>query len=154
MKLFLDIDGVLVHGNPHRKVEQDEDGFYRFNPKSVDALQYLLKKYPIDEFILSSSHRFRFDLDEWLKIFARRGIFISKISRIETLMEPKTSRYHEIYQWIQYHKLSLDEFIILDDDSSLNALPSTIKKRLILTRPYVGLMKEDIENYLSQNQNR
>lgn len=152
MKLFLDIDGVLVHGNPHRKVEQDEDGFYLFNPKSVDALQYLLKESQIHEFILSTSHRFSFDLNEWQKIFTRRGILISEISRIESEMTPQISRCNEITHWIQYRNLYTKEFLILDDDSSLNALPSTIKDRLILTRPYIGLVKEDIENHLSQNQ--
>eukprot|EP01133_Synstelium_polycarpum_P016562 gene16562-19680_t len=32
MIFFLDIDGVMVHANPHKPVELEEDGFYKFNP--------------------------------------------------------------------------------------------------------------------------
>ena len=44
MKLFLDIDGVLVHANPMRKVEFDDDGFYKFNfsIKSLSNSKYLI----------------------------------------------------------------------------------------------------------------
>lgn len=38
MIFFLDIDGVMVHANPHRTVELEKDGFYRFNPLAVSIL--------------------------------------------------------------------------------------------------------------------
>ncbi|MHC5226560.1 HAD domain-containing protein [Ignatzschineria sp. LJL83] len=61
MKLFLDIDGVMVHANPHRTVEHEEDGFYRFNLQAIEALNMLIKEMNIEEIILSTSHRFNFN---------------------------------------------------------------------------------------------
>lgn len=145
MKLFLDIDGVMVHANPHRKVEQDEDGFYRFNVSAIEALKYLLNHQNIDEIILSTSHRFSFELTEWQSIFQRRGIDIGVISRIEIPLAHQKSRCDEIMSWILYQKLIPEDFLILDDDSSLNGLSGDIKARLFLTRPYVGLVMADVK---------
>lgn len=149
MKLFLDIDGVMVHANPHRKVDHDEDGFYRFDIRAMEALMYLLANIDIEEIILSTSHRFSFSLTEWQQLLSNRGIKIPIISRIESVMTPQKSRYEEIQEWVDHRHLKVDQILIIDDDHSLNGLPSDIKARLILTSPYVGLRMRDIEEYLS-----
>lgn len=147
MKLFLDIDGVMVHANPHRKVDHDEDGFYRFDIRAVEALTYLLDHTKVEEIILSTSHRFSFSLSKWQQLLSDRGIKVPIVSRIELAMIPQTSRCAEIQEWIHDRHLQNDEILILDDDSSLNGLPCDIKNRLILTSPYVGLVVRDIESY-------
>lgn len=59
MIFFLDIDGVLVHANPHRKVELELDGFYKFSPLASAILKNTIYKNK-DKIVLSSSHRYRF----------------------------------------------------------------------------------------------
>jgi Icc-related predicted phosphoesterase len=37
MIFFLDIDGVMVHANPHRHIEQATNSFYVFNNAAVET---------------------------------------------------------------------------------------------------------------------
>jgi len=138
MKFFLDIDGVMVHANPHRRVELEEDGFYKFNPLAVEILNSMIDETE-DELILSTSHRFRFDIPKWTAIFRSRGIAINKLSILNLPLEYKSNRKTEILNWLSESKLSPDEIVIIDDDKSLNELPAHLKQRLVLTDPYIGL---------------
>ncbi|MDR6734907.1 HAD domain-containing protein [Sphingobacterium sp. 2149] len=149
MIIFLDIDGVMVHANPMRKVELEEDGFYKFNPKAVQILQATVYSTK-DKIILSTSHRFKYSIAEWKEIFERRGLNFKNLNILDLkdidLSESdfsssniKISRKNEIFNWIKIHKLKFEDFIIIDDDKSLNDLPPKFKERLVLTNSYVGL---------------
>lgn len=139
MKIFLDIDGVMVHANPTKMVEFDADGFYKFNISAITALQSIFTHYNSNEIILSTSHRFRYSIDEWKIIFLNRGIDIKKISRIEISLEDRQSRKTEILNWIKTKHIRTKDILIIDDDKSLNGLPIHLKNRLFLTNPYTGL---------------
>lgn len=136
MKVFLDIDGVMVHGNPYKKVDMEEDGFYKFNANAVDVINSI--NYDI-EIVLSTSHRFRFDIEEWKNIFQKRNVRFKKISIIDLKLNPKISRREEIEEWINENNINSNDLIIIDDDKSLNGLPEILKKRLVLTDSYIGL---------------
>lgn len=141
MKFFLDIDGVMVHANPHRQVELEEDGFYKFNSLAVQILSSVIRKTQ-DELILSTSHRHRYDIEKWKEIFESRGIQAKFISIIEFDHLPKVTRKSEIQHWIFQNHYESDEVVIIDDDKSLNDLPNYLKERLVLTNSYVGLNNE------------
>ena len=138
MYIFLDIDGVMVHAIPHKKVEFESDGFYKFIPEAVERLNSILNEG--DEIILSTSHRFLYNLTDWERVFSSRGIKKVKISRIHLPVE-ELSRKEEILFWMSEKELKCEEIIIIDDDKSLNDLPSEYKEKLILTNPYIGLTK-------------
>lgn len=141
MKFFLDIDGVMVHANPHRQVELEDDGFYKFNSVAVRILSSIIRKTK-DELILSTSHRHKYNLDEWKEIFESRGIRAKFISIIEISHHPKVTRKLEIERWIYKNHYESDEVVIIDDDKSLNELPKYLKQRLVLTNSYIGLNYE------------
>jgi len=153
MIFFLDIDGVMVHANPHKKVELEEDGFYKFNYLAVEILKSSIYKTK-DEIILSSSHRFKYDIKQWKKIFKTRGISINTLSIIDNkdfCQTHRVTRRSEIVNWIHRKNLKNDEFVIIDDDKSLNDLPSSIKNRLVLTNSYTGLSNfHDLEEILNR----
>jgi len=46
--------------------------------------------------------------------------------------------------WFNLNHVS-DDFIIIDDDKSLNALPPFLKENLIQPSPYIGLTEEHLE---------
>lgn len=142
MKIFLDIDGVMVHANPQKTVPLAGDGFYVFSTAATETLNAFLSRYNSHEIILSTSHRHRFAPEQWKKIFHDRGITVNTISVISTLYDPKTTRKEEIINYITTHQLSDSGFIIIDDDKSLNGLPENLKKRLALTNPYTGLNED------------
>ena len=135
MKIFLDIDGVMVHANPQKTVPLAADSFYVFSAAAVETLTAFLSRHSSHEVILSTSHRHRFTPEQWKKIFHDRGIMVNTISVISTLYDPKTTRKKEIINYINTHQLRENDFIIIDDDKSLNGLPENLKKRLVLTNP-------------------
>ena len=139
MKVFLDIDGVMVHANPHKLVEMEEDGFYKFRPTAISILNSISNA----EIILSTSHRFRFSINEWIEIFRNRGIQFNSLSIIEIEPSIKISRREEIEEWINKNQYDCNDLLIIDDDKSLNELPIHLKNRLILTNSYIGLNNMD-----------
>lgn len=149
MKLFLDIDGVMVHANPHKTVELEDDGFYKFNNKAVDVLNSV--DHSGIELVLSTSHRFRYNIKQWKNIFHKRGIEFQRVSIIAIETHHRQSRKFEIEKWITDHNIDSNDIVIIDDDKSLNALPEKLKRRLILTNPYIGLTNaEELKELLKR----
>lgn len=150
MKIFLDIDGVMVHANPHKTVELEDDGFYKFSRLAVAILKSTVYTSR-DELILSTSHRFRFDIKQWKKIFENRGIRIRKLSILDIPVQQRVNRKAEILLWITEHNWTSEEIVIIDDDKSLNELPANLKERLVLTNSYTGLFTEtDLKRVLNR----
>ncbi|OPC27890.1 hypothetical protein BAX97_07700 [Elizabethkingia meningoseptica] len=115
----------------------EDDGFYKFNHTAVDVLNSV--DHTRIEVILSTSHRFRFNIKQWKLIFHKRGINFNKISILKQDINHQNSRRFEIEKWITDHNIDSNDIVIIDDDKSLNGLPENLKKRLILTNPYTGL---------------
>ncbi|WP_029285317.1 HAD domain-containing protein [Pedobacter sp. R20-19] len=135
MLLLLDIDGVMVPANSWRRPKILADGFTEFNIKAIAALNKVLSHTEL-EVVLTTSHKFKFTLNEWLNIFKTRNINLTKISRLPDNVK-NLDRKGEILEWFNLDT-SRDHFIILDDDKSLNALPEFLKSRLIQTSASVG----------------
>ena len=112
-----------------------------FSQKAVEVLNLLLSKDT--RVILTSSHKSRFTLVEWKKIFERRGITIDNLS----CLNPNNSffkRKDELLDWFNTHDTKNEDFIIIDDDSSLYALPVRLKEHLIVTSSLIGLTQEHL----------
>lgn len=136
MLLYLDIDGVMVPANSWRRPEILEDGFPEFSSNAVKSLDRIISKTSAD-IVLTTSHKHMYTLKEWKTIFKRRNINVNKITRL-----PKNTnhlnRKDELIHWFDSKRLK-DQFIIIDDDKSLNALPKFLKDKLIQTSGSVGL---------------
>ncbi|MAQ41380.1 HAD domain-containing protein [Mesonia oceanica] len=136
MFLYLDIDGVMVPANSWKRPELLEDGFPEFSPKAVRSLDRIISTSNAD-IVLTTSHKYKYTLKEWNTIFKRRNINVNNITRL-----PKNTKHlnrrEELIHWFNAKHLK-DNFIIIDDDKSLNALPKFLKDRLIQTSGSVGL---------------
>lgn len=146
MIFFLDIDGVMVHANPYRHVEQAADGFYVFSRAAVETFNtiFIAKE---DQVILSTSHRFRYSIVEWKKIFLDRDIRIDSLSLLDNVKQHLNHRFtrkDQVLGQIVRQGLQTEEIIIIDDDKSLNDLPQALKSRLVLTSSYIGLTEKDL----------
>lgn len=139
MILLLDIDGVMLPANSWRSPNILADNFVEFNPKAVKALNIILNENAFD-IVLTTSHKFKYNLSQWLDIFSTRNINLSKIDRLPENVN-HVDRKNEIINWFK-SKTSSDDFIIIDDDKSLNDLPDFLKSRLIQTSASVGLTDE------------
>ena len=136
MVLLLDIDGVMVAANSWRKLEILEDGFPAFTSLATKALNRILAEMQ-PGIILTTSHKHKYSTDQWIKLFQNRNI---KLDELSCLPENKTNlnRRDEIQHYLSKAQLN-ENFVIVDDDKSLNALPKKLKDRLVQTSSSVGL---------------
>ena len=141
MILFLDIDGVMVPAKAWKSPEFLNDGFPAFSSKAISTLQHLIS----DDVtvMLTSSHKSKFSIEEWKSIFKNRGINIEKIKVLSENFN-NLNRKDEILNWFDLNN-DHEDFIIIDDDKSLNELPVFFKARLVQTSPYIGLTEEHLE---------
>ena len=136
MLILLDIDGVMVPASAWKRPEFLKDGFPAFNNRATEALEKIISETSAT-LLLTTSHKSNYSISEWNAIFKLRGITVTKIERLEE-NSLNTNRKDEILNWFSSTN-SKEKFVIIDDDKSLNALPSNLKEKLVLTSPLVGL---------------
>jgi len=141
MLFFLDIDGVMVPAKGWKSPDMLNDGFPAFSTKAISALQRLISGDVT--IILTTSHKSKFSIDEWKSIFRNRGIDIEKIKSLPENAN-NLNRKDEIVNWFSVNNVN-EDFVIIDDDKSLNELPAYLKERLVQTSPYIGLTEEHLE---------
>lgn len=146
MLIFLDIDGVMVSGASWKTPQLLEDGFPMFTKKATQALASLLS--PETRVILSTSHRDRYSIAQWKRIFKERGLHIEKLDKLAPVRIP-SKRKDEIQEWFNLNPVP-ENFVIIDDDKSLYALPQSLKDHLVVTPPLVGLTPENLNEVVSQ----
>lgn len=139
MRIFLDIDGVMVPASSWKRTELLSDGFAAFSSKAVSSLQRILSATGAT-IVLTTSHKSNYTVEEWQEIFRVRGI----IAPIEKLDDNAgdLSRKDEILNWLG-NNFDGSSFVIIDDDTSLNGLPDFLKENLVLTRPLICLNEVD-----------
>lgn len=145
MLLLLDIDGVMLPAKSWSPPPVLEDGFSMFNPKSVLALNEIILRSKAD-ILLTTSHKGRFSIDEWFMIFEKRNVSVNNISRLTENIS-NLNRQQEISNWFSTSS-NVQEFVILDDDNSLNGLSDHLKSRLVLTKSLIGLTSSHIAEAL------
>lgn len=139
--LILDLDGVLITTPPWKADEIDLDGYSKFNTACVSNLNILLSQANF-EIVLSSTRRILKTLEEFNRIFAHRNITQS-IKGFIPVYNTYQSRKEEIERFLTDSKIH--DFIILDDDKSLNGLTKNRKQYLILTEFMKGFDKDKLE---------
>lgn len=138
--LFLDLDGVLITTPSWRKDEMDTDGYSKFNSKCVENLNTLLETQYF-EIWLSSSRRKNKTQQEFNELFSLRGI-TGNIAGFLPIHKERVSRKEEIETFIKENQIT--EFLILDDDKSLNGLEVKLKQNLVLTKNLNGFNSEKL----------
>lgn len=139
MLILLDIDGVMVPASSWKRPDFLDDGFPVFSYKATKALQRIISETAAD-IVLTTSHKSKYTLEEWKNIFTERGLKTNRISRLTENTNHHT-RKEEITNWFTANN-NVHDFIIIDDDKSLNALPKFLKEKLIQTSATVGLTDE------------
>jgi tRNA/tmRNA/rRNA uracil-C5-methylase (TrmA/RlmC/RlmD family) len=141
MLIFLDIDGVMVPAKGWKSPELLADGFPAFSSKACAVLQELITDDTT--LVLTTSHKSNYTIPEWKDILRRRGLNIQKIKSLDQNIN-NLSRRDEIVNWFNAN-IVREDFIIIDDDKSLNSLPDFLKNHLILTSSLIGLTNEHLD---------
>ena len=148
MTILLDIDGVLETTPSWRQAEIHSDGFMKLNEKALENLSILHKRTKAS-IVLTTTHRINYDEKKWKEIFKLRGFNFETISKLndKTEISQLVDRGTEIKEWVE-NKGEGQNYVIIDDDQSINALPEYIKERWVATRPSIGFDKEALEKAL------
>jgi hypothetical protein len=138
MIILLDIDGVLVTTPIWRKVEILSDGFMKFDENAQFFLS-ILQVQTNASIVLTTTHRINYDEAKWKDIFNRRGLNFEIILKINNRNEISElpDRGTEIKEWVDDTGQDKN-YVIIDDDTSINNLPDDIKKRWVFTKPLIG----------------
>ncbi len=141
MLVFLDIDGVMVPAKSWETPEILSDGLPAFSSGATKVLQILIENDTT--LVLTTSHKSKYTNEQWKNIFAVRGI---QVAHLKVLDDNVTclSRLGEVLKWLNENSVQ-EEFIIIDDDKSLNDLPPLFKHKLLLTSPMIGLTNSHLE---------
>ncbi len=147
MYVFLDIDGVMVPAKSWKSPEMLKDGFPCFSRRATDALKTLIAEDGVSV-ILTSSHKSNYSVEAWKDIFKNRGIDLQHLQCLPANTDNLT-RKEEIVRWFHSNSLQ-DDFIIIDDDKSLNDLPPYLKDHLVQTSAQIGLTEEHLSTVSSK----
>lgn len=134
MFILLDIDGVMLNAAPWKKADHLDDGFFAFETRAVSCLQKIVSETGAS-IVLTSSHKSKFSPKQWEGIFENRGIHVS-VSCLDDNVG-HLNRKEEIISWFR-HGIR-EDFVIIDDDKTLNDLPSYLKDRCVITGSLIGL---------------
>ncbi len=139
--LILDLDGVLITTPPWKPDTVHEDGYSDFNDECVSNLNTLLTITDF-EIWLSSTRRLRKTLKEFNQIFKNRNIE-KEISGFLPDYPTCTNRKEEVLNFIVNY--NIDDYLILDDDKSLNGLKTEVKRNLVATELTIGFNHEKLQ---------
>ncbi len=145
MLIFLDIDGVMVPAKSWERPELLDDGFPVFSSRATRVLQNIISDDAT--VMLTTSHKSTYTIDEWKTIFEKRNISITNLKSLDKNIY-NLSRKDEVLNWFNINEIN-EDFVIIDDDKSLNALPLFLKGNLILTSSLVGLTDQHLEEIKS-----
>ena len=146
VNLILDLDGVLITTPPWKPDEIMEDNYSKFNEECVKNLNSLLSLFPTSIW-LSSTRRLNKTLEEFNQIFQTRKIKNSIERFLPNNADLKT-RKQEVESFVKQNNLK--NYLIIDDDKSLNELDSKIKKQLVQTTFLQGFNKEKLEESIKK----
>lgn len=136
--ILLDIDGVMVTTPSWQSVELMPDGFMKFNDRAAKNLKELFRQTNA-ELILTTTHRVTFSEERWLEILKDRNLNFNSVAKLNdrTELRQLPDRATEIREWFELGGKNTN-FVIIDDDSSINSLSNDIKTRWVQTKPLIG----------------
>ncbi|WP_338815603.1 HAD domain-containing protein (plasmid) [Bernardetia sp. Wsw4-3y2] len=139
--IILDLDGVLITTPTWKADEMDFDGYSVFNKKCVENFNKLTEDLEC-ELWLSSTRRMNKTLQEFREIFINRNIK-TEIKGFLPNGDYQISRRKEIEAFLSHEPIN--NFLILDDDSSLHNLDEKYKKYWVQTSLLVGFNSEKLK---------
>jgi hypothetical protein len=146
--ILLDIDGVMVTTPSWQSVELMPDGFMKFNDRAVKNLKELFRQTNA-ELILTTTHRVSFSEERWLEILKVRDLHVRSVAKLNDRRELSQlpDRATEISEWFEQGGKNTN-FVIIDDDSSINKLSDELKTHWVQTKPLIGFDEASLQQAL------
>ncbi|GAL85814.1 hypothetical protein MYP_3043 [Sporocytophaga myxococcoides] len=117
----------------------------KFNSKAEKNLIRLLSETNAS-IVLTTTHRITYSVEKWKEIFNNRDIPVLSIEKVNTrqAIDEMPDRCIEIKEWVDNFGTGR-QFVIIDDDLSINSLLSDIKDKRVTTKSMIGLDDECTE---------
>jgi hypothetical protein len=144
--VILDLDGVLITTPPWRQDEMCEDNYARFKSDAVNNLNVLLNEADAELWLISGRRK-RKSLEEFNIIFKARNIS-KELSGMVPVYFEYIPRIEEFKDFINDE--SIKNFLLIDDDTSLDGLEEDLKNFWVKTHPMIGFSKEKLEEALQK----
>jgi len=140
--VILDLDGVLIVTPNWKADEIHPDGYSDFDIDSVKNLNFLMTDLNA-ELWLSSTRRINKSLHQFREIFKNRNINASLAGFLPSTVIG-TERVAEINTFLDHEPIQ--NFLIIDDDKSLNKLKSNRKQFWVQTEFLIGFNSEKLKD--------
>jgi hypothetical protein len=138
--ILLDLDGVAIITPPWKQDEIGDDNFSLFNSSIVENLNDFF--YSVDaEIWLISDRRKSFTLEQMNSLFKKRGLK-KELSGLVSVYENGITRFEELNRFLQ--EKPIKNFLIIDDDASLENMAKEQKSFLVKTSPLIGFNQEKL----------
>jgi hypothetical protein len=147
--ILIDIDGVLITTPPWKSDIINEDGYSDFNANSVSNFNKLINDVNA-ELWLTSSRRVNKTLIEFNQIFKNRNVS-KELNGFVPSGTQGTNRLTEINTFLNHEPVR--NFLIIDDDNSLQDLDTKRKQYWVKTHPLIGFDTESLLDALSKIKN-
>ena len=138
--LILDLDGVLITTPSWKADEMDFDNYSKFCSTCINNLNNLLLSFEFDIWLISTRRTVK-TLKEFNEIFKNRKI-IQEIIGFVPQQNEINNRKEEVLHFIE--KINPKNYIIIDDDKTLNGLNKNMKSNLVLTELMKGFNTEKL----------
>ena len=147
--ILLDLDGVLITTPSWKPDKFHLDGYSDFNETSIQNFNKLLENINA-ELWLTSSRRTGKTLNEFKEIFRNRNI-VNELKGFIPSGTGGVDRLTEINAFLDHEPIR--NFLIIDDDNSLQGLDTTRKQFWVKTNPLMGFDEEKLLDAIDKIKN-
>lgn len=143
--VLLDLDGVLITTPSWRGDYIAEDGYSDFRPTTVKNLNKLFEGLSAELWLISARRKKK-TLEEFRQIFKNRNITI-ELENFVPSYDEKDSRLDELNKFLKQE--TIDNFLIIDDDTSLANMAEDLKRFWVQTHTYIGFTEEKLNEAIN-----
>jgi hypothetical protein len=147
--ILIDLDGVLITTPSWKPDIIHSDGYSDFNETSIMNFNKLIENVNA-ELWLTSSRRVNKTLSEFNEIFKNRNV-IKELKGFIPCGTQGVDRLSEINAFLDHEPIR--NFLILDDDNSLQGLDSKRKQYWVKTNPLIGFDNERLLDAINRIKN-
>jgi|GEM_PF-1309456 len=144
--ILLDLDGVLITTPSWRADQIHADAYADFNEKAVNNFNRLLQEVNADIWLTSSRRKSK-SLSELNEIFRNRDI-LKGLTGVIPFENQELNRLEEITSFLSLNPVR--NYLILDDDNSLENLSQEKKAFWVKTYLIVGFSQDKLEEALEK----
>jgi hypothetical protein len=138
--ILLDLDGVMITTPPWKVDDIHQDGFSMFNNFAVENLNDFLSEVNTELWLISDRRK-GFTLEQMNTFFKTRGIK-QELSGLVSVYENGITRFEEMTRFLK--EKEIENFLIIDDDASLENMAKEQKSFLVKTSSLIGFNQEKL----------